>query len=209
MACELHTAPWNFIRLFIFPAQWFYGLLRALPGDQACLTPSPALLIADLTPALGRQNDTTWPYAAVRSSSALTASTASRPAFVTIAKRPSEGRDRIAIVLILPRRQAKFLKIRNWWAFHRLGEARRELFLRSGPDKVEPRGRSDLLGRAIRLGLFAEAEGERAKAVVVSEFVISAAFATWPPTGTSSTIRRQRPRPTHTSTLPGNQTNEN
>src|SRR5258705_5494145 len=49
-----------------FPAQWFYGLLRALPGDQACLTPSPALLIADLTPALGRQNDTTWPYAAAR-----------------------------------------------------------------------------------------------------------------------------------------------
>src|SRR5712672_1910713 len=43
--------------------QWFYGLLRALPGDQACLTPSPALLIADLTPALGRQNHTTWPYA--------------------------------------------------------------------------------------------------------------------------------------------------
>ena len=25
-----------------FPAQWFYGLLRALPGDQACLTPSPS-----------------------------------------------------------------------------------------------------------------------------------------------------------------------
>src|SRR5712672_1931195 len=39
-----------------FPAQWFYGLLRALPGDQACLTPSSALLIADLTPAWGRQN---------------------------------------------------------------------------------------------------------------------------------------------------------
>src|SRR5258707_1223681 len=74
-----------------FPAQWFYGLLRALPGDQACLTPSPALLIADLTPASGRQNDTTSPYAAVRSSSALTASTASRPAFVTIASRPSIG----------------------------------------------------------------------------------------------------------------------
>src|SRR4029077_6593071 len=46
-----------------FPAQWFYGLLRALPGDQACLTPSPALPIADLTPALGRQNHTTWPHA--------------------------------------------------------------------------------------------------------------------------------------------------
>src|SRR5258706_1490238 len=46
-----------------FPEKWFYGLLRALPGDQACLTPSPALLIADLTPASGRQNDTTWPSA--------------------------------------------------------------------------------------------------------------------------------------------------
>ena len=25
-----------------FPAQWFYGFLRALPGDRACLPPSPA-----------------------------------------------------------------------------------------------------------------------------------------------------------------------
>jgi hypothetical protein len=24
-----------------FPAQWLYGLYRALPGDRACLTPSP------------------------------------------------------------------------------------------------------------------------------------------------------------------------
>src|SRR5258707_5641929 len=96
-----------------FPAQWFYGLLRALPGDQACLTPSPALLLADLTPALGRQNDTTWPYASALFVNCAAASTASRPASVTIASRPSVGRDRIAIVLILPRRQAKFLKFRN------------------------------------------------------------------------------------------------
>src|SRR5258706_5272723 len=73
--------------------QWFYGLLRALPGDQACLTPSPALLIADLTPALGRQNDTTWPYASALFVNCAAASTASRPAFVTIASRPSVGRD--------------------------------------------------------------------------------------------------------------------
>src|SRR6266404_3783005 len=73
-----------------FPAQWFYGLLRALPGDQACLTPSPARLIADLTPALGRQNDTTWPYASALFVNCAAASTASRPASVTIAKRPSE-----------------------------------------------------------------------------------------------------------------------
>src|SRR5260370_36202958 len=64
-----------------FPAQWFYGLLRALPGDQALLAPSPALLLADLTPALGRQNHTTSPSATTPSSLAPPASTASRPAF--------------------------------------------------------------------------------------------------------------------------------
>ena len=81
-----------------FPAQWFYGLLRALLGDQACLTPSSALLLADLTPASGRQNHTTSPYAAapfvwlaIRAPDAA-ASTASRSAFVTCA-RPSVGQD--------------------------------------------------------------------------------------------------------------------
>src|SRR3954454_708778 len=76
-----------------FPAQWFYGFLRALPGDQACLTPSPALLLADLTPASGRQNHTTWPSASAPFVKGTTASTASLPAFVTFAKRPSVGRD--------------------------------------------------------------------------------------------------------------------
>ena len=76
-----------------FPAQWFYGVLRALPGDQACLTPSSALLIADLTPASGRQNDTTWPYASAPSSKAPTASTASRPTLMTLANAPLKGRD--------------------------------------------------------------------------------------------------------------------
>jgi hypothetical protein len=76
-----------------FPAQWFYGLLRALPGDHACLTPSPALLLADLTPALGRQNDTTWP-----SASALLVKHAARvhripPRVDDVAQRPSVGRD--------------------------------------------------------------------------------------------------------------------
>ena len=76
-----------------FPAQWFYGLLRALPGDQALLAPSPARLLADLTPTLGRQNHTTSPYAPAPFVKGAAASTASRPASVTIAKRPSEGRD--------------------------------------------------------------------------------------------------------------------
>src|SRR6478609_5552817 len=63
MAWRFHRTLHKPIQIIIFPAQWFYGLLRALPGDHALLTPSPALLLADLTPALGRQNDTTWPYA--------------------------------------------------------------------------------------------------------------------------------------------------
>src|SRR5438876_6895057 len=48
------------------PRNGFNGFLRALPGDQACLTPSSALLLADLTPASGRQNHTTSPSAAAR-----------------------------------------------------------------------------------------------------------------------------------------------
>ena len=58
-----------------FPARWFYGLLRALPGDRACLPPSPADRSASLTPASGRQNHTTSPSA--RMPSVFTAS--SRP----------------------------------------------------------------------------------------------------------------------------------
>src|SRR5467141_1896193 len=68
LACEIDKAHERSHHRFTgfdpaFPAQWFYGLLRALPGDQALLSPSPALLHADLTPTLGRQNDATWPYA--------------------------------------------------------------------------------------------------------------------------------------------------
>src|SRR5260221_4776949 len=68
LACEINKAHERSHHRYTgvdpaFPAQWFYGLLRDLPGDQACLTPSPALLLADLTPASGRQNHTTSPYA--------------------------------------------------------------------------------------------------------------------------------------------------
>src|ERR1700694_3409948 len=53
----------------------FNGFLRALPGDRACLPPSSANMVlskpgradstsANLTPASGRQDHTTSPYAA-------------------------------------------------------------------------------------------------------------------------------------------------
>jgi hypothetical protein len=45
-----------------FPhANGFNGFLRALPGDRACLSPSPAQrvsVVAVLTPASGRQDHT-------------------------------------------------------------------------------------------------------------------------------------------------------
>jgi hypothetical protein len=44
----------------------FNGLLRALPGDRAFLSPSSALLLADLTPASRRQDHTTSPSASAR-----------------------------------------------------------------------------------------------------------------------------------------------
>src|SRR5213592_4393406 len=77
-----------------FPAQWFYGLFRALPGDQACLTPSPALLIANLTPASGRQNHTTSPSA----SAPFVKGTAGVhripfPTLMTLRNAPLSGRD--------------------------------------------------------------------------------------------------------------------
>jgi hypothetical protein len=58
-----------------FPAQWFYGLLRDLPGDQDFLSPSLAAsrpcapgrankATTNLTPTMRRQDHTTSPSAA-------------------------------------------------------------------------------------------------------------------------------------------------
>jgi hypothetical protein len=71
--------------------QWFYGLFRALPGDRALLPPSPADTSASLTPASGCQDHTTSPSASVPFVNGTSASTASHPASVTIAIRPSSG----------------------------------------------------------------------------------------------------------------------
>ena len=48
-----------------FPAQWLYGLLRALPGERLSCHRRPlrSLLLTNLTPASGRQDHTTSPYA--------------------------------------------------------------------------------------------------------------------------------------------------
>jgi hypothetical protein len=108
------------------PRNGFSGLYRALPGDRALLPPSPALPIADLTPASGRQDHTALPSASkALSSAALLTSTASRPASVTIASRPSVGRDGASSKFDLPDGQS-------------------EIFLRAGLDREKVRGRTDL-----------------------------------------------------------------
>jgi hypothetical protein len=75
-----------------FPARWFYGFLRALPGDRAFLPPSLVNSSTNLAPASGRQNHTTSP-----SATALLVLQHHRrpshpaPRFVTIAIRPLGG----------------------------------------------------------------------------------------------------------------------
>ena len=129
-----------------FPHAMVYGLLRALPGDQVLLSPSPTdqgiitarsgrVASASLTPTLGRQNHTTSLSASAsfvqhavtahgqsppcdpRRAPNAAASTASRPASVTIAIRPSSGTRRFGYA-------------------SDLGQARSEIFLISGLDTI-------------------------------------------------------------------------
>jgi hypothetical protein len=72
------------------PGAMVYGLFRALPGEPGFLaTVASGIASANLTPASGRQDHTTSPSALALFVSSIFASTASRPALVTIAKRPS------------------------------------------------------------------------------------------------------------------------
>src|SRR5881227_2022798 len=74
------------------PAQWLYGLLRALPGERAFLPPSPlrSSLLKNLAPASRRQDHTTSPYALAFSSGAKIAPDAK----ASIAFRPTHRDDR-------------------------------------------------------------------------------------------------------------------
>jgi hypothetical protein len=70
----------------------FNGLLRALPGDRALLSPSPAENSASLTPASGRQDHTTSPSASSTFvNRAIGVHRIPSPTSVTIAIRPSAG----------------------------------------------------------------------------------------------------------------------
>ena len=77
-----------------FPARWFYGFLRARPGDRAFLSPSSAQcvsIVANLISASGHQAHTTSPSARLRPFVVRPPRVhrIPHPTFVTIAKRPS------------------------------------------------------------------------------------------------------------------------
>jgi hypothetical protein len=102
-----------------FPAQWFYGFLRALPGDRLVDTVASGAASADLTPAPGCQDHTTSPSASASFVKGAATSTASRPASVTIASRPSVGRDGYRYRCDLGQsRSGIFLQIGLDWANH-------------------------------------------------------------------------------------------
>jgi hypothetical protein len=76
------------------PHAMVYGLYRALPGAPGVLaTVASGITSANLTPASGCQDHTFSPSASTPFVIGASASTASRPAAVTIATRPSVGRD--------------------------------------------------------------------------------------------------------------------
>jgi hypothetical protein len=102
------------------PRAMVYGLFRALPGDRACLPPSSAdLSSANLTPASGRQDHTSSPSASAPFVIGASASTASRPAAVTIACRPSVGRDGYSYSLICISEKQKYFCGRGWTSANR------------------------------------------------------------------------------------------
>src|SRR3981189_785323 len=72
------------------------------PRRSGFLSPSSALLLADLTPASGRQNHTTSPSASAPFVTRTARVHRIPPHVGNVRNAPQMGRDQIAIVLILP-----------------------------------------------------------------------------------------------------------
>src|SRR3981189_611719 len=97
LACGLHKTRCTRAYRFsgehpAFPAQWLYGLYRALPGERlSCHRRCAKNGLRNLTPAPRRQDHTTSPYAPATLVFVTSASTATRPTFVTMANAPLLG----------------------------------------------------------------------------------------------------------------------
>jgi hypothetical protein len=88
-----------------FPAQWLYGLLRALPGDRlSCHRRSHGKFRKSLTPAPRRQDHTSSPYASAPSSKAHPRPPHPTRAFVTCATPLLSGETGRVLAVICPAR---------------------------------------------------------------------------------------------------------
>ena len=96
------------------PRNGFNGFLRALPGDRAFLPPSPAeVASAQLDASVGASGPHDFAVRIKRLVRSAAASTASRPASVTIAKRPSCERDGRVGKVICPTGKAEIFFTRG------------------------------------------------------------------------------------------------
>ena len=101
LACQMRTTKRTRAYRFsgntpAFPAQWLYGLLRALPGERLFChrRPPRSLLLRDLTPAPRRQDHTTSPYASRHPRQSWRPRPPQPvPTFVTMANAPLAGQD--------------------------------------------------------------------------------------------------------------------
>ena len=96
-----------------FPHAMVYGLYRALPGDRLSCH-RRRRLPANLTPASGCQDHTSSPSALATPVKRAAASTASRPALATFAKRPSVGQDGFGYRLICGFGKTEYFFKRGW-----------------------------------------------------------------------------------------------
>src|SRR3981189_1929078 len=111
-----------------------YGLLRALPGDRAFLSPSLAdLYSTNLMPASRHQDHTTSPSAV----SALVSSTACVHRIPTraddVGQRASVGQDTRLLELICPTGKAEYFRAQIWTVIIALIFFSNLAFRRNGP----------------------------------------------------------------------------
>ena len=99
-----------------FPAQWLYGLLRALPGERlSCHRRSARAASAELDASTAASGPHDFAVRdRPRSSVAAIASTASHRAFVTIASRPSCRVGRRINGLIWARTKGEYFSAKGW-----------------------------------------------------------------------------------------------
>src|ERR1700738_795815 len=104
-----------------FPAQWFYSLYRALPGDRACLPPSPRRINpAKLDASVGASGPHDFAVR-IRIARLATPTRPSHPASNVrgdCAYAPLSGAGRLKLLAVIcPTAQAKYFCKKGWTGF--------------------------------------------------------------------------------------------